>query len=776
MKHLKQNPTKAETLKFLQNYKKKINIKIPEFIFFTKKEYLKNKLVIFNKIKKKFGIKKIIVRSSSKQEDTIEYSNAGKYKSFKNLKVNKEIVLCKIDEVIKDFNNINDQILIQEFISNPSLSGVIFTKNINNNSPYYFINFDKSGYTDLITSGKINPSMKNIIVKRNKTYNNFFLKKYLTNIKKIEKIFSNERLDIEFCIKNKKFYLFQCRPLKTMPKVNENKLDEVLVNVTKKINKLQTRLPNLPGNISYFSNMTDWNPAEMIGVRPTPLSLSLYTELITDEVWAEQRSNYGYRDVRPNRLMINLAGSPYIDLRVDFNSFLPADLPKKIQEKSINFYLSKIKNKNYLQDKVEFDLIETCYDFNSKNSLKKFLSKKEVGIYLKCLRRLSNTIMGKNSNVLNSEIEKIKTLKTKIEILKRSKLSEIQKIYYFLQDCKKFGTLSFAGIARCAFMSTKILRSLVKMKIISMKDLENFYASISTITKEMNDSLNKINSNKKRMYFLEKYGHLRPSTYSISSKNYKENFNKYFSKNFRTSKSSNKKFKLNKSQIKKINKTFFKHRLNFNTRDFFEFAKKSIYFREYSKLIFTKSINEIFKNLIKLSKTIKIPRNDLEYVSIKSFLNFYSNVDVQKLKKIIINEIENNKSNADMLNLIEFPEFILNNKSFYLFEQKSKQGNYVTTKTTHGKIINFKKINNYALIKNKIVFLENADPGYDFIFSHGIKGLVTEYGGANSHMSIRCLELGIPAIIGIGAKEYYSILKNNNIEINCNQKNYKILN
>ena len=50
------------------------------------------------------------------------------------------------------------------------------------------------------------------------------------------------------------------------------------------------------------------------------------------------------------------------------------------------------------------------------------------------------------------------------------------------------------------------------------------------------------------------------------------------------------------------------------------------------------------------------------------------------------------------------------------------------------------------------LFLENADPGYDFIFSYNIKGLITEYGGSNSHMSIRCLELGIPAIIGIGSR------------------------
>ena len=39
--------------------------------------------------------------------------------------------------------------------------------------------------------------------------------------------------------------------------------------------------------------MSDWNPAEMIGLKPKPLALSLYKELITDLVWAESRKSYG---------------------------------------------------------------------------------------------------------------------------------------------------------------------------------------------------------------------------------------------------------------------------------------------------------------------------------------------------------------------------------------------------------------------------------------------------------------------------------------------------
>ena len=81
--------------------------------------------------------------------------------------------------------------------------------------------------------------------------------------------------------------------------------------------------------------MADWNPAEMIGNKPSTLSMSLYSELITDLVWALQRKNYGYNDLSAHPLMLNFGGSPYIDLRVDFNSFLPEKLDKSIKEKSI---------------------------------------------------------------------------------------------------------------------------------------------------------------------------------------------------------------------------------------------------------------------------------------------------------------------------------------------------------------------------------------------------------------------------------------------------------
>ena len=63
--------------------------------------------------------------------------------------------------------------------------------------------------------------------------------------------------------------------------------------------------------------------------------------------------------------------------------------------------------------------------------------------------------------------------------------------------------------------------------------------------------------------------------------------------------------------------------------------------------------------------------------------------------------------------------------------------------------------------------IENADPGYDYIFNKKIKGLITKYGGVNSHMAIRCAELSVPAAIGVGEVIYNKINNRKHIELDC---------
>lgn len=73
-------------------------------------------------------------------------------------------------------------------------------------------------------------------------------------------------------------------------------------------------------------------------------------------------------------------------------------------------------------------------------------------------------------------------------------------------------------------------------------------------------------------------------------------------------------------------------------------------------------------------------------------------------------------------------------------------------------------------IDNRIILIESADPGFDWIFTHNILGLITKYGGANSHMAIRCAEFGLPAAIGCGERLFDTLLKAPVIELNAAAK------
>ena len=79
-------------------------------------------------------------------------------------------------------------------------------------------------------------------------------------------------------------------------------------------------------------------------------------------------------------------------------------------------------------------------------------------------------------------------------------------------------------------------------------------------------------------------------------------------------------------------------------------------------------------------------------------------------------------------------------------------------------------LENIPELKGKIVCIEGADPGYDWIFTRNIAGLITKYGGANSHMAIRCAEYNLPAAIGCGEQPFERVVKAQKCLLDCQGK------
>ena len=110
-------------------------------------------------------------------------------------------------------------------------------------------------------------------------------------------------------------------------------------------------------------------------------------------------------------------------------------------------------------------------------------------------------------------------------------------------------------------------------------------------------------------------------------------------------------------------------------------------------------------------------------------------------------------------------------RDIYVVPMHRAAANFVTNKHIEGQTISIdSRMTDLPDLYGKIVCIENADPGFDWIFTRGIAGLITKFGGSNSHMTIRCAELGLPAAIGCGELTFERLATANKVEMNCADK------
>ena len=144
--------TKAKTLLAIKEIVK--SAKVPKLFFFTVEDWFQDKSKIIRKIKEKFKKDILAVRSSSRNEDQSIYSNAGKFLSLLNVKIeNLEISINRVIESYGENKNLLDEILIQPMLKNIIRSGVAFSHDPNTCSPYRVINWSEGKSSTKVTSG-----------------------------------------------------------------------------------------------------------------------------------------------------------------------------------------------------------------------------------------------------------------------------------------------------------------------------------------------------------------------------------------------------------------------------------------------------------------------------------------------------------------------------------------------------------------------------------------------------------------------------------------------
>lgn len=771
------NYTKAGMLFFLKQNLPTVNI-LPLLVV-RSDAYFESPDNEIERIREFSEEKPLVIRSSSTMEDQREYSNAGKFESLLNVVPDYKHIKEAVEKVYASYMTQKDEeILVQPMLQNIIKSGVVFTADMDTFASYYTVNYQEGEDSAAVTSGNYNNLRTFIKYKYDQcTVEDADMKNLLQTCGELETFLENNSLDIEFAIdKGGVVYILQVRPIARGNKepFAEVDLSSTLNRIYKKVCKLMTRHPFLLGDTTCFGVMPDWNPAEILGVRPKKLSISLYKELVTDNIWAHQRCNYGYRDLTMHPLMISFCGVPYIDTRITFNSFIPEKLNTSIAEKLANYYLNQLAEYPKYHDKIEFEIVFSCYYFGLPQNLNKLLqygfNENEITRIEFSLLELTNNIINPTNGLYKKDIERIGILEKNYEKIVNSEISLVDKIYWLLEECKAYGTLPFAGVARAAFIAVQFLKSFVTIGIITEDKYNAFMNSLDTVNKKMNlDLKDYYAGNISKDEFCEKYGHIRPGTYDIMSNRYDEAFDEYFSPHtYLEIEHSIQDFRFSEEELNRIQVELDQNGLLVTVDELMTFIKESIEGREYLKFVFTKSVSKILQLIEQLGIRTGITKDDMAHLDISVVKQLYVDLYAGDIRTIFEENIRNNKIQYENALCIKLPSIIVKPENVYSFYLLSEEPNYITQKSVTANVITLDK--NEDDFEGKIVFIQAADPGFDFLFSKNIAGLVTQFGGANSHMAIRCAELGIPAIIGVGEKNYQEWTKCIRITIDCLKK------
>ena len=526
--------------------------------------------------------------------------------------------------------------------------------------------------------------------------------------------------------------------------------------------------------------MPDWNPAEIIGTAPRPLAVSLYRYLITDAVWREARAEMGYRHPSDEKLMVIIGGRPYIDVRNSFNSFLPADLPDAIGEVIVNASLARLDAHPELHDKIEFDICHTVLHFGFEDTFREWypdlLSPKDLEVFRSSLRALTAKAVDLSPNgslsLAIGDVQSLERRQARGSNLEPGAdgaaiLIEVKRL---LEECVRFGTRPFSMIARHAFIAESLLRSAAQRGVLSSEWLERFKRSLATVSTEMSREFRgATRSAAARNQFLRRFGHLRPGTYDILSLRYDQRPDLFDNCRVPAEAADHGECEVAPELRRGLDELLREVGLDRCDADtLLEYARRAIVWREEAKFVFTRSLSDALVLIEAWGKDIDLTRDDLSHPSVSAILDTLHNPPLEDPSAFFRGLAELGRWSVEVTRSFYLSYLIRDTRDLHVIPLHRGAPNFVTRTRIEGMTIQIdSRMTSVPPLDGLIVCIENADPGFDWIFTRGLRGLVTKFGGSNSHMAVRCAEFGLPAAIGCGEQTFDRIVAAGKVELNC---------
>jgi hypothetical protein len=461
--------------------------------------------------------------------------------------------------------------------------------------------------------------------------------------------------------------------------------------------------------------------------------------------------------------MVCIGDKPYIDVRVSLHSLTPSTIPLALRRELCSFGTAKLARHPEFHDKLEFEIAFSCSDLRTDERLRELqasgFARKDVRLLRDRLRIFTNGLLASSENVIMSDMARMKQLRQR-QLCQRTSGNGLHEhlaiAYDLLVECRDLAIPIFTRLARFAFVGLAFLKSLHLEGIISDNIYDGFFSSLDTIANDLHTACIKVSEGKCDLQtFLLEYGHLRPMTYDITSPRYDHMpVDVWLRKQEKTRLVVGENAGIEPRVVSRINVALKSHGIDFDARALLCFIKSAVEAREYAKFVFTKHVSDALEYIALCGCAVQLSRAEVAHIPIEDIFFATQNGirDKQRVAHLWRTAIRRNRTMRELLTSVVLPPHISDENDLYVVKYPKAYPNFVTHHCVQGSCVFLRNVSrlNAASIKNSIVLLESADPGYDWIFAYNPKGIVTKYGGAGSHMTIRCGAFEVPAAIGCG--------------------------
>lgn len=660
---------------------------------FTVAQWRQDSQAIIARCQAFFGEEPLIVRSSCLAEDRDGHSGAGMYASILDVRGGQALDEA-IKTVIASYGRARerDEVLVQQMARGVLASGVAMTRDPETGLPYYVVDYVLGASTDGVTAG--NETVHAFVSLGSETATEpAELPGLFALLEEVQVLTGHHALDIEFAITVDGPLLFQVRPMTAEGPRNasahaDGQLRNVLEHEASHLEELICKQRHLrPTSTAFLGLMPDWNPAEMIGIKPRALAYSLYKELITDLNWASARFRYGYRDLRRKPLMYQIAGSPYICIAHSIESFIPASVPQDVAERVVQQCGEYLAMHPHLHDKIEFAIIPTCFtpELTRPGAAAalpalRTLSTEQHECYLNELRQLTEHIISPNGPFF-SDLTRLPNITAQVQGLMAGEPrgETLQRMRNALSAANVVAEV-FAGAARAAFVGTAIIKSLETSGVVPAGFIDHVTGGVKGIGREMASDFQTLHKDD----FLKLHGHVRPGTYDIRVARYDETPERYFDWQRplqRPPKSMNG-LTVSRAEVNVIQQAFDQCRLNVAAEQFLQFAQAAIESREKLKYLYGAFVSDFLRSLCDWGEMQGIDRDQLSFAQIADFTSVYADVDLKRLHQAIAQ----NRSRWYETQLVRTPSIICQPQDLFGHHVHWCNPNFITRRATRARV------------------------------------------------------------------------------------------